>query len=52
MQNKWKFRFGLISCLIGVIILVTSLLIGRFLPGGFALLAIGLILIFNSKEQS
>lgn len=52
MQNKWKFRFGIISCLIGASILLASLIIGRFIPGGFALLVIGFMLIFNSKEQS
>lgn len=51
MQTKWKFRLGIISCLIGAIILVTSLLIGRFLPGGLALLALGLILIFDSRKE-
>lgn len=51
MQNKWKFRFGVISCLLGVIILVTSLLTRRFIPGGFALLVIGFILISNSRKK-
>ncbi|MGF7117424.1 hypothetical protein [Methanobacterium oryzae] len=51
MQNKWKFRFGFILCIIGIAILLTSLLIGRFIPGGFASLAIGFILISNSREK-
>lgn len=50
MQSKWKFRFGVIFCIIGVVILLTSLLIGRFLPGGLALLALGIILISDSKK--
>jgi len=51
MQNKWKFRFGVISCLLGVSILVTSLLTRRFIPGGLILLAIGLMLILRSREN-
>jgi hypothetical protein len=50
MQNKWKFRLGIVSCLIGVIILLTSLLGGRFLPGGLVLLALGLISISESRK--
>jgi hypothetical protein len=51
MQNKWKFRFGIISCLIGASILLTSLLIGRFIPGGLVLLAIGIMLISESRKK-
>jgi hypothetical protein len=51
MQNKWKFRFGVISCIIGAGILLTSLLIGKFIPGGLVLLAIGIILISQSREK-
>ncbi|WP_414469955.1 hypothetical protein [Methanobacterium sp. ACI-7] len=51
MQNKWKFVLGVIFCIIGVIILSTSFLIGRFIPGGLILLAIGLMLISRSKEN-
>lgn len=50
MQSKWKFRFGAIFCLIGAIILLTSLLIGKFIPGGIALVALGFILILESKK--
>ncbi len=51
MENKWKFIAGIICCIIGIAILATSLFIGRFIPGGFVLLAIGIILIMNSKEK-
>ena len=51
MQAKWKFGLGILFCIIGVIILLTSLLIGRFLPGGLALLALGLILISESRRK-
>jgi hypothetical protein len=50
MENKWKFRFGVILCIIGLTILATSLLIGRFIPGGLASLAIGIILVSSSRE--
>lgn len=50
MQSKWKFRLGVVFCLTGAAILLTSFLIGRFLPGGFALLAIGLILMSESRK--
>ncbi len=49
MQNKWKLILGVISCLIGIIILSASYLIGRFIPGGLVLIALGIILISNSK---
>ncbi len=51
MENKWKLILGIIFCLIGVAILSTSLFIGRFIPGGFIALAIGIILISNSREK-
>jgi hypothetical protein len=50
MQNKWKLLLGVIFCIIGVIILSTSFLIGKFIPGGFVSLAIGIILISSSRE--
>jgi len=50
MQNKWKFMLGVIFCIIGAVILLTSILVGRYLPGGLALLALGLILISDSKK--
>ncbi|MGZ7096250.1 MAG: hypothetical protein ACXVHU_07255 [Methanobacterium sp.] len=51
MQNKWKAILGVLSCLAGVIILSTSFLIGRFIPGGLVLLAVGIILISQSREK-
>jgi hypothetical protein len=51
MQAKWKFRLGTLSCIIGMIILLTSLLIGRFVPGGLVLLALGFILISESRKE-
>ncbi|MGB9936269.1 MAG: hypothetical protein ACPK7O_00975 [Methanobacterium sp.] len=51
MQNKWKFYIGVIFCIMGVVILSTSLFIGRFIPGGFILLAIGIMLISSSREK-
>lgn len=51
MQNTWKFILGVIFCLIGVVILLTSLLIGRFIHGGFVLLAIEIILISRSRQK-
>lgn len=50
MKSEWKFRFGVISCLICAVILLTSLWAGKFLSGGFALLVIGVILILESKK--
>ena len=50
MQSKWKVRLGIIFCLIGVVILLTSLFLGKYLPGGLALLALGLILISDSRK--
>ena len=50
MENKWKFRLGVIFCLMGMAILLSSVLSGKYLPGGLALLALGLILISDSRK--
>jgi len=50
MRNRLKLVLGVIFCLIGVIILISSLLWNRFIPGGFISLGIGIILITDSKK--
>jgi hypothetical protein len=50
MDNNLKLMLGVIFCLLGVIILIGSLLLNRFIPGGFIFLGIGIILITDSKK--
>lgn len=51
MDSRIKFAIGIIFCLIGVIILISSLFfVKMFIPGGFLSLAIGLILISESRK--
>jgi hypothetical protein len=52
MNNRLKFRLGVIFCIIGLIILISSLSYGRFIPGGFISLGIGIILISESRKKS
>jgi hypothetical protein len=50
MNDRLKLLFGVIFCLLGVIILTSSLILNKFLPGGFISLGIGIILITESKR--
>jgi hypothetical protein len=51
MNNRLKFGLGVIFCIIGAIILISSLLFIRVIPGGFISLAIGIILISESRKE-
>ena len=51
MQNNLKFGLGVIFCLIGAIILISSLFFVRYLPGGFISLGIGIMLISESRKN-
>lgn len=52
MKNRVKIGLGVIFCLIGGIILISSLLYARIIPGGFISLAIGIILISESRKTN
>jgi multisubunit Na+/H+ antiporter MnhG subunit len=50
MKDRLDFGLGVIFCLIGAIILISSLL-GRIISGGFILLVIGIFLISESIKN-
>jgi len=50
MDYRLKFVLGILFCLIGAIILFNSLLHVIFIPGGFISLAIGIMLILDSRK--
>ena len=45
-----KLVLGFIFCLIGAIILISSLFFVRFIPGGLISLGIGIMLISESRK--
>ena len=51
MENRLKFGLGVIFCLLGLIILISSLLYVKVIPGGFISLAIGILLISESRKN-
>ena len=51
MKNNIKLGLGIIFCLLGLIILISSFLYAKFIPGGFISLAIGILLISESKKN-
>ena len=52
MRNKLKLRLGIIFCILGVIILISSFLYSIVIPGGLISLAAGILLISDSKKIS
>ena len=52
MENRLKFGLGVIFCILGAIILFSSLFFVRIIPGGFISLAIGIILISESRKNN
>jgi hypothetical protein len=51
MKNNVKLGLGIVFCLLGVIILISSFLYAIVIPGGFISLAVGIILISDSKKD-
>jgi hypothetical protein len=51
MRKNQKLGLGIIFCLLGVIILISSFLYAKFIPGGFISLAVGILLISDSKKN-
>ncbi len=51
MRSRLKLGLGIIFCLLGVILLTSSFLFALIIPGGFISLAIGIILISESKKN-
>lgn len=51
MRYSLKLGLGIIFCLLGVTILISSFIYAKFIPGGLISLAIGILLISGSKEK-
>jgi hypothetical protein len=51
MRSKQKLGLGIIFCILGVIILISSFLYSIVIPGGLISLAVGIILISDSKKN-
>jgi hypothetical protein len=51
MRNNVKLGLGIIFCLLGVIILISSFFYSIVIPGGFISLAVGILLISESKKN-
>ena len=51
MQGKWLFRLGIIFLVLGIILLLISIFIKRYLPGILVLIVAGIVLISRSKEK-
>jgi hypothetical protein len=51
MRNKQKLGLGIIFCMLGVIILISSFLYSIVIPGGLISLAVGILLISDSKKN-
>ena len=51
MRNRLKLGLGIIFCILGLIILISSFLYAKFIPGGFISLALGILLISESKKN-
>lgn len=49
MHKRLKLVVGVLFCLLGLIILTSSIFLNRFIPGGFICLGIGIILLTDSK---
>jgi hypothetical protein len=51
MKNKLKLTLGIIFCLLGVIILISTFVYAKLIPGGFISLAVGILLISESRKN-
>lgn len=51
MRNKQKLGLGIIFCILGVIILISSFLYSIVIPGGIISLVVGILLISDSKKN-
>ena len=51
MRNRLKLGLGIIFCILGLIILISSFLYAKFIPGGFISLVVGILLISESKKK-
>ena len=51
MRNRMKLGLGIVFCLLGTIILISSFLYSIVIPGGLISLALGVILISESKKN-
>jgi hypothetical protein len=51
MNSRFKLGLGVTLSLLGVIILLSNFLYGKFIPGGFISLAIGILLISESMKN-
>ena len=51
MRNKQKLGLGIIFCILGVIILISSFLYSIVIPGGLISLVVGILLIWDSKKN-
>ncbi len=51
MDNRLKFGLGILFFILGVIILINDLFYTRFLPGAFISMAIGIMLILDSRRN-
>jgi hypothetical protein len=51
MRNGLKLGLGILFCLLGATILISSFLYSKVIPGGLISLAIGILLISESRKN-
>lgn len=51
MRNDLKFVLGVVLCIIGVLIIISTFFYLRYIPGGFIALALGLLMISESRKS-